>query len=903
MSSATIRGITFDIGADTTKFKKELNDVITHVNKTSQALKAVNKNLKFNPTSLDLLNDKQQLLRNRVKDAEAELKKWNELLKNMSSAGVDRTSKDFQNCVTKVSQAEASLKKARSELENFNVTGERLKGVGTKIAGVGEKVSSVGQKLMPVSAGLAGLGAAAIKTSVDFGKSMSRVQAVTGASDAQLQELQKTATEWGSKTKYSASECAQAMYEMGSAGWDSQHIISGLGAVLTGASAGNMELADASKIVTNAISAFGLTAEDSQHVVDVLAKTASASTTEVSDLGMAFTQCSGVAGALRFSVDDVSIALGLMANKGINSEKAGTALRNIMVNLTQSTGQVKGELDRLGVSALNSDGSVKPLRDTIGQLREKFSTMSDAQKESTAQMLAGKEGMAGLLAIVNSSPTDFNNMVMAIDQANGSAKTMSDTLENNTNGKLTTMKSALESVAITIGQQLEPALAPLIEGITQLANKFQSLTPEQQQFIIKTLAMLAALGPVLLAIGGLSKGFQGLTSLISFFMTPAGAVVGTIMLLAAAFLMAYQHSESFRNTINQLVSNIQEKFAEMQPQLETLKQSIIQFIGVVKPIWDTFWTIFGDVVSHAMQFIGIVFGDGSKVLTDILNIFTGLFSGNWSQMWDGMKNLLPDVLTLIKDVVKNAFQGLYDVINDLTGGALGRVTEHFQGMKEKIDENGGGIKGLVKTVFQFVHDWIEEKIEQAKQKAVEKFEQLKNRIREKVEAIKNTVEGKFEEVKHKITHPIEEAKEKVRTMIGNIEGFFSGANFKLPHIQLPHFRASGDFSLNPLSVPHFDVDWYAKAMDQPFVLDGAQIFGAMNGKALGGGEAGKEVVLGLSYLNSIIDKAVAKTATSRPSVVNNFTIVQQPNENANELANRVADIITKKMRHDKEAFG
>lgn len=325
--------------------------------------------------------------------------------------------------------------------------------------------------------GVAAVGAFAafsVKSGMDFEAQMSKVQAISGATATEVATLTAKAKEMGAKTKFSATESAQALEYMAMAGWKADQMVSGLPGIMNLAAASGEDLAEVSDIVTDALTAFGLKASDSAHFADVLAKASSSSNTNVSLMGNTFQYVAPVAGALGYSIEDTAVAIGLMANAGIKGEKAGTALRGALTNLAKPSDQVAGYMDALGVSLTDAQGNVKPLSALMVDLRQKFAGLTDAQKAEYAAGIAGKEAMSGLLAIVNASDADFNNLTQAIADSDGTAQKMADTMNNNLSGQLTLLKSAVEGAGITFYEAIAGKATGAVTALSNKISQWQS---------------------------------------------------------------------------------------------------------------------------------------------------------------------------------------------------------------------------------------------------------------------------------------------------------------------------------------------------------------------------------------------------------------------------------------------
>ena len=425
----------------------------------------------------------------------------------------------------------ASLKSAQSEASNASQN--MATQLGNKFSGVGKSLTTAGKTLSAtVTAPIVGLGAASIKTTADFESAMSKVSAISGATGNELDSLNKKAQEMGAKTKFSATESAEAFTYMAMAGWKTEDMIDGIDGIMSLAAADGLDLATTSDIVTDALTAFGLSAKDSGHFADVLAKASSSANTNVSMLGESFKYVAPVAGSLGYSAEDTAIALGLMANAGIKGSQAGTALRGSISRLIKPTGDAAAVMDKYGLSLTNADGTMKPLGEVMGELREKFGGLSESEQAQAAATLFGQEAMSGMLAIINASDSDYKNLTDSIYNAEGAAQKMADVQLDNLSGQITLLKSALEGAAIQIGEILLPYVKDFVQWIQNLVDKFNSLSPEQQNFIVKIALMAAVIGPILLIIGKLTSGIGNLITNVGKITSLFGKFGGAVSSVA-----------------------------------------------------------------------------------------------------------------------------------------------------------------------------------------------------------------------------------------------------------------------------------------------------------------------------------------------------------------------------------
>lgn len=475
--------------------------------------------------------------------------------------GADTAAKGTESASTKMQQsqkkvgdaAKQSSDKVKESWEQSNQKSvSSTESACSKMAGLVKKSA--------VAIGVASVAAA--KKTIDVGKSfeagMSEVQAISGASGKDLERLSNKAKEMGATTKFSATESATALKYMAMAGWKTNQMVSGLSGVMNLAAASGEDLGTVSDIVTDSMTAFGLKAKDSGHFADVLAKASSSSNTNVAMMGETFKYVAPLAGSMKYSIEDTATAIGLMANAGIKGSQAGTSLRSIITRLVKPPKDAATALNALGISTTKADGSMKPLRETMAELREKFSGLTESQKASYASSIAGQEAMSGLLAIVNASDSDFNKLQKAIDNSSGAAKKQADVMNNNLQGALYDLGSVAESVGIGIYEDIKTPLTKAVGvGTAQLrilSNKLKKggikeIVPKETINTVENLgkvAMVAGKGgvrvlgaaaklvgnnmevalPVAASLLTVFKGYKAVTTVVTAFRTVSTATQG-----------------------------------------------------------------------------------------------------------------------------------------------------------------------------------------------------------------------------------------------------------------------------------------------------------------------------------------------------------------------------------------
>lgn len=633
----------------------------------------------------------------------------------------------------------------------------------TKLKGLSSTMNTVGKGLtLGVTAPLVGVGAASVRVAATFEQGMSKVQAISGATGKDFDALNKKAIEMGAKTKYSATESAEAFQYMAMAGWNTADMLDGIEGVMNLAAASGEDLATTSDIVTDALTAFGLSAKDSTHFADVLAKTSAKSNTNVAMLGETFKYVAPVAGALGYSVEDCSVAIGLMANSGIKASQAGTALRSTFTRLAKPTKQVQKAMDEYNISMTDANGNMKPLNNLLVELRGKFSGLTESQKTQLAATLAGTEGMSGLLAIVNASEEDFQNLTNEIADCDGASQDMADTMNDNLLGAFTLFKSALESAGIAIGQRLTPYIRKATEWVQKWVEKFNNLSDEEKDQIVKIGLLVAAIGPFLLIVSRLinfglklHKTFQNISMIIknvqlviegfgSGAIAPIMGIVAVIAILVAAFVHLWQTSEDFRNAIKDDLQQIKDKFDEVkehiQQKMDELGIKVEDIVNFVTTLWNQMCDMLAPAFIGAFDLVADTLSQFADSFMDFSDIITDIVQGDWS----GLKD---DIIGYFTDITDNFTTFTADMLS-MGGGLVSQLLENFgfdeasKKVQEFTDTASDSVKNLPQTF-----DEVDKKIAEFCTNVKDNVTELKDNF---VEFFTETIPNKAEEAKNKL---------------------------------------------------------------------------------------------------------------------------------------------------------
>ena len=750
--ASRIAGITVEIGGNVGPLSKALESVNKVIKNTQNQLKDVERLLKLDPTNTQLLTQKQALLKDSIsatKEKLEALKTAQEQAKAQMENG-DLGKDKYDALQREIIATEQELEKLAKEAANANAALNKLDSVGQTLENVGNKMAGVGKTLTAnVTAPIVAVGAAAVKTTADFDAQMSKVQAISGATGDEFDDLRDKAREMGAKTKFSASEAGAAFEYMAMAGWKTGDMLDGIEGIMSLAAASGEDLATTSDIVTDALTAFGLSAKDSGHFADILAAASSNANTNVSMMGETFKYAAPIAGALGYTAEDTALAIGLMANAGIKSSQAGTSLRKMM---TELTGEIKISGDAIGdvvIQTTNADGSMRSFNDIIMDCRDAFSKLSESEKANTAEALVGKTAMSGFLAIMNASEADLNKLSSAIDNCDGSAEQMAATMQDNLNGQITILKSALQELAIQIGDALMPTVRNIVSKVQEFVEKLQQMDEGTRNTILKLAAFAAAIGPVLLVVGKLTSGVGGamksiasmgkgiltfvnqaklgvgaggkLASAIAGIGPVGWAIIAVVAALTAAFVSLWKNNEEFRNNIIAIWEGIKAKFEAfgqaITDRLNALGFDFQNITEVLKAVWDGFCAVLAPVFETAFNYISVVLGAVLDILVGLFDVFAGIFTGNWDQAWNGVK----EVFSGYWEGIKGAFSVVLDGLKNLADVFLGwfgtdwdtvwsGIKEFFvstwNSIKQFFSDTWNGIKETFTSVWTAISDTV-----------------------------------------------------------------------------------------------------------------------------------------------------------------------------------------------------
>lgn len=638
--------------------------------------------------------------------SENQIKKTETAIKNQEAATAKATAE--------LAEMEVQLREVNAELAR-----QKFDDYAEKAGKVGSAVEGAGRIMTRASVAIAGVATAAVKTTADFEAQMSRVQAISGATGEDLQALEDQAIQLGASTKFSASEAAQGMENLASAGFSTQEIMAAMPGMLDLAAASGEDLAASSDIAASTLRGFGLEAEQAGHVADVLAKNAADTNAAVADTGEAMKYVAPVAAAMGISFEECAAAIGIMSDAGIKGSQAGTSLRGALSRLAKPTDVMQQKMDELGLSFFDGEGKMLSLSDMTAMLQDKLSGLTQEERNNALVTIFGQESLSGMLALMQAGSGRVDELTESYLNCDGAAAEMADTMQNNLKGQIEELSGTVETIAITIGNILLPYIKEAVDKIQEWANKFLELDEGQQRTIIKIAAVVAAIGPLLSIVGKMisfsadmsthlgtlaahfaktgvaAAGASGSTSLLSGAMaaitSPVGIAVAAIAGIAAVIATLWNTNEEFRVSITETWNRIKQAFVDfgqgITDRLNALGFDFENFGEIVKTIWTEFCNVLAPIIEGAFSAVATILETVFDVILGIFDIFAAVFQGNWSGVWDAVKGVLESIWNGITGIIQTAvgiITGILDVFLGWFGTSWNEVWTRIKTFFEGI---------------------------------------------------------------------------------------------------------------------------------------------------------------------------------------------------------------------------
>lgn len=624
----------------------------------------------------------------------------------------------------------------KSAYNDLKVFGDKSATAEQKFKGLSSAFATVGSTMSRnVTLPLAGVGAAALKAGTDFESAMSQVAATMGTTTDKIQDLSKFAQHMGATTAFSATQAAEGLNVLAQSGLTAEEQMQALPEVLNLAAAGNLSLADSSTYVVGTLKGFGKGMDEAKRVTDLVAKGATMANTDVRGLGTALSSSSATAKSYGQNMDSVTLSLLRLAEQNVTGEEAATALNRAMMDLYTPTSTAKKALDELGVSVYDAQGNARDFNDVVDELNGKLNGMSEEQRNAYKNTIFTTYGLQAFNKMTVSSTEKVNDFKEGLKNANDSALKQAQTQLDNLNGDITLFKSALEGAGIVISNVLIPNIRSFIQWLTNLVTKFNELSEEQQNFIVKAGIVIAAIGPVLLIISKIIimvnnavQAFRMFSNAVSIAMgaisAPVLAVVAVIGTLVAMFATLWKTNEEFRNNITKTFNRMRcsfERFADgVVQRINDLGFNFESVTDVIKTAWETLCNIFAPVFEGAFQTVGAIIDLTLNNILAIMDVFIGVFTGNWEQAIRGVRSWIVgfiDVFSRIGETILNTIGSIGSELLSLLG--LDEAAEQFQEFFDRVSDIFGRLPEIILGAFDSVKTFFTETIPEVFNNAVE----------------------------------------------------------------------------------------------------------------------------------------------------------------------------------------
>lgn len=742
---------------------------------------------------------------------------------------------DDQGVVSGLKKIKVSMEEIKGKDGKLNWEGLKKGGSATKA--LGEGITDLGRAMtLGLTVPIVAAGGAATSVAASFDDAMSQVQGALGGASADMDGLRNLALQLGADTVFSATESAQAMVELAKGGLTEAQIKGGaLAASMDLAAAGQLNLADAAATTVQMMGSFGLGAGDATRIANALAGAANASSADVSDLTQAMSQCSAQASLAGWSLEDTAAALALFADHGVKGSDAGTSLKTMLQRLAAPTDQAAEAIAAYGLNIRDSNGKMKDISGIADELTGKLGGLSDAERDAALQTIFGSDASRADAILMQSGSEGLAKYIAATNDATA-AETMANAQKGELSWALENMGGAVESASIAFGTALAPAITAVAGVIGNAAEAFASLPAGVQTGIAVVLALVAALGPLLMVIGSvvaalpaISEGFVMLGGALAIPLAPAAAVVAAIAAIAAAIYAAWTTSETFRAAVmagvDAISSKVQEICAFLAPYVQAFLDQIVSTVQVaMDTLGPTIGAVLTVIVSTVVPILTSIMDTVAQVLATILATVT-------------------NVMAAVSTVIQGAWQIISGIFQTVLGAILAVTTGDFtmlqQGVTSIMQGTMVAINGVMQTILSIVSG---------------AWNAVKAVFIGVCNAVSGAISGAFNGIKSVIDSTMNGAKSTVSGALDAISGFFAGLHLQFPHINLPHFSISGDFSLVPPSVPSISVSWYRTGAI------------AMGASVVGIGEAGPEAVVPLSgremdpYADAVASRLAARGA-------------------------------------------
>ena len=764
MAGGRITGITIELNADANGFQKSIKKIDGSLRQTQASLKDVNKLLRFNPGNTELLTQKQKYLKKAVDETREKLKDLRKAAEKVTPESIGEEKYDALQ--REIVETESKLGNLEKKYKNFGSVGaQKIKAVGDKMKALGDGMKDVGGKLTKYVTGpIAALGAGSMAAWKEVDNALDIVTKKTGASGDALAEMQQQVRDIATSMPTTFEDAGTAIGEVNTRFGLTGDALKDLSEdFLKFASINDTDVNNSIDTIQSAMAAFNTEVEKAPAVLDPFTAAGQQTGVPIEALAESVKKNATARQEVGFCREDSVMFLSELDKSGADSQTVLAGLKGALKNATKAG---------------------KPMNEALHDIQDSLkNAASDTEAAQLATELFGSKAGAAIAEYVRTGQLDFESLGVSMEEYAG---LVSQTYEETQDpmDELTTAMNEMKDLGYEIAESAAPiiteAMSVLRDVIKDLKEKWDGLTPAQQEAVVQFALAAAAIGPVLVilgqvigVIGAIARAAPVMGAALAALSGPGGIVIGIIAAVIAIGVLLGQHWDQVCAWAN------------------NLKEKVVGAISDMK-----------QKVSDSIEGVKAKFQE--------------------------MKDKVSNIMNMVKTDISNKIQAAKDKVTSVVNGMKSSVTNTISGMKSSVTNTISGMKSSVTNT---------------------------------ISGMKSAISSTFDSIKSGITNKINAAKDAVSNAISAIKGILSGS-ISFPHITLPHFTVTGSppFGLGGHgSPPHISVEWYAKAMDKPYILDGATIFGAMGGQLLGGGEAGREVVMGEEMFNQMTNMSRVET--------------------------------------------
>jgi len=894
-----IKGITVEIGGDTTGLSKALSGVNKEIKSTQTQLKDVNKLLKLDPTNTTLLEQKQKLLQTAITETKDKLSQLKSVQDQMDEGLKNGTvtQQQYDAWQREIIATEQELKNLEKEAKNTDSSIEAtLKETGSKMQEVGGKISGVGESLSKgVTAPIAAIGAASLAAFSEVDSGLDIVEQKTGATGDALEEMNQIVKDLATEIPTDFETAGSAVGEVNTRFGLTGQALDDLSAkFIKFASLNDTDVSTSVDNVSSVLNAFGQSTNDAGNLLDALNATGQATGISMDTLANDLSQNAAQFKEMGLTAQEAAGFMGMVEMSGLDTSTAMAGLKKAMKNAADD-----------GISL---DDAMKNFSETMN------SNASDTDKLSAAYDLFGSKAGAAIYNAVQTGKLNLDDLSGSLGDFAGSVdNTFNETLDPIDQFQMTL--NSLKEVGADIGNSLATVLQPVLQDISAALQRFadvwNSIPAPVQETIVKIALVAAAVGPVLIVVGKLITSVGTILTIIPKISSamavvktgmaalngvmaanPIGLIITAIGLLVAAFIYLWNNCESFRNFWINLWDNIKEVAVTV---FTALKDFFVT-------IWEAIKNVFTSAVNGISSFLSGAWNGIKTVATTVMNAISTVIQ----TVWNGIKTFFTTIFSAIQTVVTTYFNIYKTVITTVLNAIKTVVTTVWNAIKTAITTVVNAIKTVVTTAWNGIKTVTSTVFNAVKSVATSVWNGIKSAVMNAVNTMKSGISSAFNAIKSTISGILNGIKSTFSSVFNGIWSFVSGIvsklksvfnfSWSLPKIKLPHFSITGSFSLNPPSIPHFSVSWYKKAMDGGMILKDATIFGQSGNTLLGGGEAGAEAVVGVNSLRNMIKDAVSENIGNSGPVINIETMSVRSDDDIRKISQQLNNLLVASRR-------